>query len=218
MSLALDFVDPVITRKKSGDVLISPRFNMTEHDDIVNCGDYAAVWDAANERWTTNQDRYLTLVDDVLRDAAEELGESCSIEFLNDYGLRTSPFDKFTKYYRSLPIPLYAMDQKVTFKSDRRKRDDYCSKRLSYDLNSDIPEKYLELVRILYSEEELQKFEWYMGSIVAGDFPKIQKFIAITGLPGTGKSTLLNIVETVFGRYNPRSEDSGYVGTFSDVH
>ena len=54
---------------------------------------------------------------------------------------------------------------------------------------------------VLYSEDERRKIEWAIGSIVAGDSKTIQKFIVLYGEAGTGKSTVLNIIDSLFGDY-----------------
>ena len=38
----------------------------------------------------------------------------------------------------------------------------------------------------LYSPEELHKIEWCIGAIISGDSKNIQKFLVITGEPGSG--------------------------------
>mgnify|MGYP000296704102 CR=1 FL=1 len=53
----------------------------------------------------------------------------------------------------------------------------------------------------LYSSEERKKIEWAVGAIVNGDSRKIQKFLVLYGPPGSGKSTVLNIVQKLFDGY-----------------
>ena len=53
----------------------------------------------------------------------------------------------------------------------------------------------------LYDEENRRKIEWAVGSIVNGDSKKIQKFLVLYGAPGTGKSTVLNIIQKLFEGY-----------------
>ena len=58
----------------------------------------------------------------------------------------------------------------------------------------------------LYSVEERAKIEWAIGAIVSGDAKKIQKFLVLYGPAGTGKSTILNIVEALFAGYTTTFE------------
>ncbi len=50
----------------------------------------------------------------------------------------------------------------------------------------------------IYSEEERTKIEWAIGSIVCGESKKSQKFMVLYGAAGTGKSTVLNIIQQLF--------------------
>lgn len=48
---------------------------------------------------------------------------------------------------------------------------------------------------VLYSPEERKKLEWAIGAIVTGDSKNIQKFEVLYGPPGSGKSTVLNLIQ-----------------------
>ena len=49
----------------------------------------------------------------------------------------------------------------------------------------------------LYAQEERDKLEWAIGSIFLGDSKTIQKFIVLYGEAGSGKSTVLNIIQKI---------------------
>ena len=54
----------------------------------------------------------------------------------------------------------------------------------------------------LYAPKEREKLEWGIGAIVDGkDIQRIQKMFVIYGDPGTGKSTILSIIEMLFPGY-----------------
>jgi replication-associated recombination protein RarA len=48
---------------------------------------------------------------------------------------------------------------------------------------------------VLYAPSERMKIEWAIGAIVNGDSKKLQKFLVMYGAPGTGKSTVINIIQ-----------------------
>lgn len=75
------------------------------------------------------------------------------------------------------------------------------SKKLPYVLEPGNIDAYDELMRTLYSPEEREKIEWCIGSIVNGDSKTIQKFMVLYGPPGSGKSTVLNIIQKLFPGY-----------------
>ena len=72
---------------------------------------------------------------------------------------------------------------------------------MNYPLEPGSTDAYDRLMSVLYSPEERRKIEWAIGSIVSGDSKKIQKFMVLYGAAGTGKSTVLNIVQMLFDGY-----------------
>ena len=54
---------------------------------------------------------------------------------------------------------------------------------------------------VLYSPAERHKIEWAIGSIITGDSKDLQKFMVLYGPPGSGKSTVLNIIQQLFDGY-----------------
>src|SRR5690606_10273707 len=99
----------------------------------------------------------------------------------------------------------HQLDQNLTFSNTEVKKSDYVSRRLPYPLEGGDISAWDELVGTLYSVEERAKIEWAIGAIVSGDAKKIQKFLVLYGPAGTGKSTILNIIQMLF---------DGYVTTF----
>lgn len=60
---------------------------------------------------------------------------------------------------------------------------------------------YEKLMSTLYSETERRKIEWAIGAIVTGDSKTLQKFLVLYGSVGTGKSTVINIIQQLFEGY-----------------
>ena len=65
----------------------------------------------------------------------------------------------------------------------------------------------------LFDVDELEKLEWALGAIVAGEAKDIQKFIVLYGEGGTGKSTFLNLVQKLFPGYYTTFEAKALVST-----
>lgn len=201
MAILLDFVKVrKSNRKEKGKNVLSPTFDNLENEDLLaRGGKFYAAWDGENETWTGSIRRVTELVDRIVMDASEDEPEPVGVRLMRYSADRV--MDDFINYCKHTETKDALLDQKITFLSDRRVKGDFCSKRLPYDLSTSEPTNYIKLTSTLYDEKEIQKFNWFMGSIIDGDFPNVQKFLAITGAPGTGKSTLLNIVEMCLGPY-----------------
>ena len=110
--------------------------------------------------------------------------------------------DSWHKYCQKQKRDSYHMlDEKLIFSNSETNKKDYASKRLNYPLEAgDIP-AWDKLISTLYSEEERLKIEWAIGAIVSGDSKEIQKFMVLYGSAGTGKSTILNVIQKLFDGY-----------------
>ena len=93
------------------------------------------------------------------------------------------------------------LDEKLIFSNAETNKKDYASKRLSYPIEPGDISAWDKLISTLYSKDERHKIEWAIGSIVSGDSKKIQKFMVLYGAAGTGKSTILNIIQQLFDGY-----------------
>ena len=93
------------------------------------------------------------------------------------------------------------LDENIVFSNTDIKKEDYASKKLSYPLEPGNIDAYEKLISTLYSPEERRKLEWAIGAIVTGDSKNIQKFLVLYGAAGTGKSTILNIIQQLFEGY-----------------
>ena len=93
------------------------------------------------------------------------------------------------------------LDETLVFSNSGTNKKDYASKRLPYPLEKGSISAYEKIISTLYSEEERHKLEWAIGSIVTGESKDIQKFMVLYGAAGTGKSTILNIVQQLFEGY-----------------
>ena len=81
------------------------------------------------------------------------------------------------------------------------KKESYASKKLNYPLKRSSYKNFDKLIGTLYSEEERHKLEWAIGAIVTGESKYLQKFVVLYGDPGSGKSTILNIIQDLFEGY-----------------
>ena len=204
----MDFYEIRVRRLKDGSYEVYPEFLVDESKDLMVRGkDFYAAYDEESGMWIKDPKFVRRKVDNDIWNKFRELRkdpkfEDKAIEVSLMRDSSSGRWDKFIKYVKNLPDSYHQLDEKLTFQDTVVKRKDYVSKRLPYSLQDGDISAYEELVTTLYKPEERAKFEWAIGSIVAGDSKKIQKFIVFYGPQGSGKSTILNLIENLFGGYN----------------
>jgi len=201
----LDFL-MVTTRNAKQSVEIYPKFvvGKKSNDLMIRGGDFYAVWIEKLGRWSTDEGDALRLIDEALdnfkRENADKHGENVRVMHMWDSD--TGMIDKWHKYCQKQSRDSYHMlDENLIFANHKTSRDDYASRSLDYALEPGDISAYDKLISTLYSPEERHKIEWAIGSIVTGDSKKIQKFMVLYGAAGTGKSTILNIIQQLFEGY-----------------
>lgn len=185
---------------------VYPRFRLypKSSDLMVRGGDFYAVWLEDQGLWSTNEQDVLRMIDKYLDEYAKEntdsLGSNPRILYMwdSDSGM----IDAWHRYcQKQLRDSYHNLDETLIFANSDTNKKDYASKRLSYPLEEGPITAYDKLIGTLYSEEERHKLEWAIGSIVSGESKNIQKFMVLYGAAGTGKSTILNIIQQLFEGY-----------------
>ena len=202
----LDFLKIATRSPKRGLLEVYPKFIIKKSDDLmVRGGDFYAIWDEERGMWSTEEDTVRLLIDRELDKYAEENRAKFlefSVKILYMWDSDSCSMDRFHKYcQKQMRDNFHMLDEKIIFSNDPINKEDYASKRLSYPLEDGSIEAYEKLIGTLYSEEERHKLEWAIGAIVKGDSKYIQKFIVLYGEPGSGKSTILNIIQQLFEGY-----------------
>ena len=175
-------------------------------DLMIRGGDFYAVWNEDTELWSTSEDDVRDQVDKSLKQWVEEHKDYCDsfpvVKIKYMWNSDSGVIDKWHKYVQKQMRDCYhQLDDKIIFSNTETKKSDYVSKRLPYPIAEGPIDAYEELVSTLYSEEEREKIEWAIGSIISGDSKHIQKFLVFFGSAGSGKSTVLNIVQSLFPGY-----------------
>lgn len=195
--------------KKKGSIEIYPRFiiptRKKSSDLMIRGSDFYAVWLEKEGLWSTDEGDVLQAIDnelDLYLEKKKDEFRDYDLKVLHMWDAQTGMIDTWHKYcQKQLRDCYHNLDEKLIFSNVESKKEDYASKRLSYPLEKGSIEAYDKLMSVLYSEEERRKIEWAIGSIVAGDSKTIQKFIVLYGEAGTGKSTVLNIIDSLFEDY-----------------
>lgn len=212
--------------KKSGRVVYTPTFviRSTIKDLMVRSGDFYAIFDDSTGLWVTEDSRAIEMIDEQLRQfATEDAGDAMQNELYapivryiaNTENHLIDNWHKFCKRdYASSPKTWRALDQKLIFSNQTPERKDFASKKLDYPLQEEPTPYYDKLCERLYLPTEQEKWEWFVGCIIAGDARKIQKMLVFYGEPGTGKSTIIGkvIAEQLLGDLATKFDANSLVG------
>jgi hypothetical protein len=207
----VDFFQVRERQAKSGTELYPDFVVRRSQDLIVRGGSFCAVWDEEAGLWSTDEFVVQRLVDADLYARAEKIDDHTTVRALSSY--KSNSWKDFRSYCVNLPSSNQELDNTLAFADTPPKKGDYSSKRLPYSLASGSTTAYDHLMSVLYAPSELEKLEWAIGSIVAGDSKHIQKFFVLYGEAGTGKSTFLNILKRLFDGYTETFDAKALTGT-----
>ena len=200
----IDFL-MISTRTTKAGVEVYPKFILKRSEDLmIRGGDFYAIWLEDRGFWSTDELDALQLIDRELDKYAADYREKFGVDVrvLHMWDSENGMIDKWHSYcQRHMRDDFHMLDEKLIFSNMECNKKDYASKRLSYPLEQGECPAWDKLISTLYTEEERAKIEWAIGSIVSGDSKKIQKFMVLYGSAGTGKSTILNIIQQLFEGY-----------------
>ena len=199
---------------KNGSVEVYPDFTVCRSNDLMVRGkSFYAIWDEEKGLWSTDEYDVQRLVDKELDDYADNVQTEgrVFVRHLGDFGDKS--WREFRSYLAHLSDNAVQLDSELVWENTKVQKSDYVSKRLPYSLKDGDCSSFLELMSTLYAEEELEKLLWSIGAVVSGDSRHIQKFIVLYGSAGSGKSTVLNIIQKLFQGYYTTFEARALVGS-----
>ena len=202
----VDFLIISTRSTKRGVIEIYPRFRLypKSSDLMIRGGDFYAIWDEELGLWSTDEQVALQIIDRELDKYAKEHRKDfdANIKVLHMWDSESGMIDAWHKYCQKQMRDSYHMlDEKLLFSNSGTDKKDYASKRLNYPLEEGEITAWNNLVGTLYSPEERHKIEWSIGAVVSGASKKLQKFVVFYGEGGTGKSTILNVIQQLFEGY-----------------
>ena len=200
----MDFYKLNVIEKKDGRPYLAPDWTVGRSQDLMVRGQsFYAVWDAEAGMWSTDEYDVQRLVDAHLYRYNEESGNAYIVQPLKSFNSQV--WKDFRTFMRNISDNSHQLDERLVFANTEVKKSDYASRRLPYSLEEGTCDAWDELLGVLYTEEERAKIEWAIGSVVSGESRNLQKFFVFYGPAGSGKSTILNIIQKLF---------EGYVSTF----
>ena len=201
----LDFLVISTRSGKRGIIEIYPKFIIKKSSDLmIRGGDFYAIWREDLGLWSTDEQDAVDLIDRELDRYAEENCKRFDENYrvMHMWDAETGMIDAWHRYcQKQMKDQFHMLDEKLIFSNIKTGKKDYASKVLSYPLEAGGPKAYNKLMSTLYSPVERHKIEWAIGSVVSGDSKRLQKFMVLYGSAGTGKSTVLNIIQQLFEGY-----------------
>ena len=201
----VDFLKIATRSTRKGVVEVYPKFIVGKSSDLmVKGGDFYAVWLEDRGLWSTDEQDVIDLVDKELDAYAKEcknrFDDTIVVRYMWDSD--SGVIDIWHKYcQKQMRDNFVQLDSKLIFSNQETNKKDYASKRLDYPLEAGDYSNWNQLVSVLYSPEERRKIEWAIGAIVTGESKNISKFLVFYGAPGTGKSTIIEIIQKMFDGY-----------------
>ena len=200
-----DFLMISTRSTKRGVIEIYPKFKIvTSSDLMIRGGDFYAIWVEERGLWSTDEQDALRQIDHELDAFANENKSRFEgdVRVLHMWDSDSGMIDRWHKYcQKQMRDNFHMLDEHLIFSNTPTTKKEYASKRLPYPLEPGEAPAYEKLIGTLYSEEERRKIEWAIGSVVSGESKKLQKFLVLYGAMGTGKSTVLNIIQQLFDGY-----------------
>ena len=192
--------------RRGGDsyIKVYPSFlNRKWKDLMVRGGEFYAVYDKHTGFWTEDLYRLQELVDHEIYDYIDKMPpEKKAIAQPQLMQVdRSQSQTMFLRITKTNADNYTQLDQNVIFSDQEVKREDYASKTLPYAMKEGDISAYKEMMETLFEPEELRKLEWAVGAVLSGDSKHLQKFLVLSGAPGTGKSTFIDLIEMLFEGY-----------------
>ena len=201
----MDFYKITTRSGRNGSIEVFPDFSVGKSSDLMVRGkSFYALYDESTGFWSTDEYSVVRAVDASIDEVIDKLKANGVYDkfvprYMKNYS--SNSYKNWKEYLSRLSDNFVQLDTKPTFQGFQPKKEDYVSKQLEYSLSDSEPECWNKLVGYLYDEEERRKIEWSIGAIATGESKKIQKFVVFFGAPGTGKSTILDIVQNLFKGY-----------------
>ena len=189
-------------RGQMGFMEAAPKFmNVKSRDIMIRDGSFVAIWNPKTELWSKSESDVIDIIDNDVRnyvgtsDVQNLIPKLCQRD---DDGV----WKKYRLWSKNMVDTDHPLDRMPVFADTPIRRENHVSYRLPYSLEDGVPVNWVKLVDTLYDPSERQKIEWSIGSVLTGDCRKIDKFLVFYGDPGSGKSTILNVMQRLFGDYS----------------
>jgi hypothetical protein len=129
----VDFYTKRIRELKDGTLQLYPDFKVGRSQDLMVRGkSFYAVWDDEVGLWSTDEYDVQRLVDEDLREFADQHPEELQVLYLESFTTKT--WSNFRSYMQNISDNSHTLDDKLVFENTEVTKKDYASKRLPYSL------------------------------------------------------------------------------------
>lgn len=200
--------------RKLNTIIVYPTYQVSGEDIMKKGGKFYAILDHETSMWSTEEKDIVAFIDREIRNyictkykkrdtGAYESEDHILVvpSYLDDSS--TNRLKEFNTWMMNISPNhnFVQLDEDITFKDTEVTPEMYRSKRLSYEVKEGDIDSYDRIMSTLYSDDNRRKIEWAIGSVFAGDSKKIEKMLVLYGNPGSGKSTILDLVKELFKGY-----------------
>lgn len=200
----MDFyeIETLPMRGQAGMMEVRPNFiNLKSRDIMLRDGDFVAIWNPKTGLWSKHENDVIDIIDNDVFNYVEKSGVH---NLFPRICRRDSDgvWRQYRQWSKNMIDTDHPLDRMPVFKDTVLRQEDHVSYRLPYSLEEGEPTNWAKLVDTLYDPFERQKIEWTIGSVLTGDCRTIDKFLVFYGDPGSGKSTILNVMQRLFGDFS----------------
>lgn len=194
----MDFIRVGVKENKDGTREFFPALLALESQDLViRGGQFSAIWDEDVNLYSRNLSHVPDIIDRAFsKMVGGEVRQGDIVKKMRNFDNQL--FNKLLSLMRNIGDMGPELDQRLVFADQQPTKKDAATFKLAYSLTDAETPAWDKICSTLYSPEERIKFEWAIGSILTGRSVDIQKFYVFYGPPGSGKSTIMNIIEMLF--------------------
>lgn len=196
-------IDKEIVGSRQPVTILYPEFLYYNVQDLAcKGGAMYAFWDGT--AWSDNLNDLILRIDRTIKDEYTRIKDEkpdavVKARYMNRQS--SGVMKRWIEYTKSMPDSRQAFNQTILFADHEIKREDYATNKLPYT-PKDIPTpNFDKMMDILYAPSEQQKIMWFVGAVLTNNMKSIQKFMFLYGAKGTGKGTVLKILEKLFEGY-----------------
>lgn len=178
---------------------VAPEFIIGSDDIMVRGGKFYAFWRDDLGIWDTDERNLPKYIDNALYRYADLVSGPAQVMTCTSF--QTKTWETFQRYISNSPDNWTPLDSKIHFLGETLHKEDYASKTALYSLSDAPCPNYEKLISTLYNPVDRERLEWAIGCGLSGSNLDIQKMFVIYGEPGSGKSTILDIINKLFEGY-----------------